>query len=253
MFGMASADQDSDSTQAFRSRLRHRARQTLKLISEVLGHAFYLLALGLVVLSGWGAFENVRKSGWSADAAAWIQAAGSIAAIAGAAWIAQSEIRRARQVRRRQQEETAWYVRFVVIQAQCESRTIAADLLKLKGAISLSDVREWRQRARTVSISLDALADRTDHIHPAVSHILSNAKVLIDDLIADLVLTGDLVSRKKPVPDDLQGRMIVPHHSLNEIIEIYDARMRGIRVAMDDGGDALPVGAWAPWDPHARL
>lgn len=30
----------------------------------------------------------------------------------------------------------------------------------------------------------------------------------------------------------------------------YDARMRGIRIALDEGDDALPIKAWAPRDPN---
>lgn len=152
------------------------------------GPAFYLGALGLVGLTGWAAYANWMNSGWGPDAAAWVQASGSIAAIAGAAWLAQSEERRSRKTRRLQNEEAAWFIRFALVQAQLEASIIAHELINRVGPVSLADARAWRQRALTGVIGLDTFISRPDHIHPSVVHVLANAKVLMDDMLEDLQL-----------------------------------------------------------------
>jgi len=147
-------------------------------------------------------------------------------------------------MRREYYEEAAWYVRFAIVQAQLESHIIADQLANRSTPISEGDVREWLQRARTSATSLNALSSRTDHIHPAVTQVLSNAKVLIDDLVDDL---GRLMKRigEGKQPDSLViARIVEPHRALLDLAKLYDERMRGIRVALDEGGDALPIKVW---------
>lgn len=153
---------------------------------RLVGLAFYVLALAPVAVTGWAAYANVAKSGWGSDAAAWAQASGSIAAIIGAAWLAQSESRNARRLHRERNEEAAWYVWFAIRQAQVGAHIVAHELVNRTAPVEKSDVREWRQRATTSAIGLSALVGRTDYIHPAVTQVTSNAKVLMDDLVTDL-------------------------------------------------------------------
>ncbi len=226
-----------------------RVRLIWRRTADFLGFSLFLVAMALVAVAGWAAGANVAKSGWNSDAAAWVQAAGSIAAIAGAAWLAQSEARRTRKVRREHNEEAAWYVRFAVKQAQFESQIIASELVNRAFPVDKADVREWRQRATTSATSLNALVGRTDHIHPSVTQVISNAKVLMDDLLGDLGELAAVVGDGSPPSDDLRGRIVAPHRAFLDLLDLYDARMRGIRLALDDGGDALPIRSWPAWNP----
>ena len=182
-----------------------RVRLIWRRTADFLGFSLFLVAMALVAVAGWAASANVAKSGWNSDAAAWVQAAGSIAAIAGAAWLAQSEARRTRKVRREHNEEAAWYVRFAVKQAQFESQIIASELVNRAFPVDKADVRQWRQRATTSAISLNALVGRTDHIHPSVTQVISNAKVLMDDLLGDLGELAAVVGDGSPPSDDLRA------------------------------------------------
>ena len=230
-----------------RSPFRRHFKQLLRNIGDGIGLAFYVLAVVLLAITSWAAIANVIDSGWSSDAAAWVQAAGSIAAIGGAAWLTRSEARRARKVRRAQSEEATWYVRFAIQNAQFESQIIAAELVNRTTPVDKSDVREWRQRAVTCATGLNALASRTDHIHPAVTHVTSNAKVLMDDLIIDIEMPRVLIEEENEPDEDIINRIVSPHRALLELLDLYDARMRGIRQALDKGGDTLPINDWETW------
>ncbi|TGU89257.1 hypothetical protein EN794_046040 [Mesorhizobium sp. M00.F.Ca.ET.151.01.1.1] len=232
----------------WKSTRRQRIKRLWQKSQDRLGSIFYALVSILIALAGWAAYANAVKSGWGSDAAAWVQVAGSIAAIAGAAWLAQGESRRARRLRREQNEEAAWYVRFSIVQAQFESQIIAAALVSRTSAVERRDVREWRQRATVCAVGLNALADKTDHIHPAVTHVISNAKVLMDDMVSDLVRLGRLVEDGQKPDAELVGHIVEPHRALSELVNQYDARMRGVRLALDEGGNALPIQTWSAWD-----
>lgn len=212
-----------------------------------LGMLFYAISAALVALAAWAAWMNVSKSGWTGDAAGWVQAAGSIAAIAGAAWLSQGEARRARRVRREQGEELAWYVRFSIKQAQYETQIIAHELVHGETPISRGDVRDWLQRAATCAMNLGFLAGRTDFIHPAISHTIANAKVLVDYVIEDLRELQKSVELDQPIDNRLKNRIVGPHLSLAELVQVFDNRMAGVLEALDRGGDALPQDGWAIW------
>lgn len=220
--------------------------------TSFLGMLFYVISAVLVVLAAWAAWINVSRSGWTADAAGWVQAAGSVAAIAGAAWLSQGEARRARRLRREEGEELAWYVRFSIKQAQYETQIIAHELVHGEAPISRSDVREWLQRADTCAVSLGFLAGRTDFIHPAISHAIANAKVLVDYVIQDLRELQTSVELGQPIDDKLKGRIVGPHISLTELVQVFDSRMGGVLEALDRGGDALPRDGWAIWREMTR-
>ncbi|MBB3952656.1 hypothetical protein [Aureimonas jatrophae] len=201
-------------------------------------------AMILVAVSMYAAAASVAARGWTGDAASWIQAAGSIAAIVGAAWIARSEAARARRDRRRQYEEAAGHVRFVIAQAQFESQIVAADLVNRSVAITPADVRDWRMRMLTSSSSLAAFAARTDHIHPMVSHVIANARVLTDDMLARLEEVASLVDGGGQPDEDMKGSLVGPHHALAELLQLYDRRMEGIQNALDQSGGSLPISSW---------
>lgn len=213
----------------------------------VLGVVFYAASIALIALAAWAAWLNISKSGWTSDAAAWVQAAGSVAAIAGAAWLAQGEARRARKLRREQGEELAWCVRFAIMQAQQETHIIASELVYRDAPVARSDVREWLQRADTSAVSLGFLAGRTDYIHPAISHAIANAKVLVDYVIEDLKELQRSVELAETVDDRLKDRIVGAHISLTELLQVFDGRMAGVLAALDQGGDTLPRDRWARW------
>lgn len=227
-----------------RSRVLRPMKSLKRRAVDAFGMALYGLALGLILLTGWAAYENVVKAGWGADAAAWVQAAGSIAAIAGAAWLAQTDARRSRRERRRQNEEAAWYVRFAIAQAQFESHVIAAELVNRTTPIEKDDVRRWRSQAMTAATGLNALVGKTDHIHPIVTQVTANAKILMDELLVDLGDIARAVDAGTQPDQILIGRIVSPHHALSELLATYDERMDGVGMALDEGGDALPLRRW---------
>ena len=195
---------------------------------------------GLIAVTGFGAVQNVLQKGWNGDAAAWAQAAGSIVAIVSAAWIARGEARHARRWRRQQGEEAAWGVRFVLKQAQFDAQIVAAELTNGKDITSL-DVLSWQQRCLNVSLALQTILTRTDHIHPAVILTATNAKVLVDQLTKDVLKFKKITKRREKAGDELVGDIVYAHINLNTLIDEYDARVRGIRLALDEGQDMLPI------------
>jgi hypothetical protein len=219
---------------------------------SALGPASFVLTLGLIAITVWAAYRNWQASGWGSDAAAWVQAAGSIAAIAGAAWLARGEDARARRMLRRHNEETAWFVRFILVQAQTEAHVIAHELVNRIGPFGDLDARSWQQRARTSALNLDAFVGSVEHVHPSVVHVISNAKVLADDLLTDVrELHLDLKADRWP-SEDLVARIIEPHHALLQLIEVFDDRMCRVSDALDEGGDMLPHGSWQEYSEGRR-
>ena len=208
---------------------------------DLLASSLFILAAVLIAAAVWAAAVNVVTRGWSSDAAAWVQAAGSIAAIVGAAWMSRSELRRSRRWRREQNEEAAWHVRFAVRQAQLESQIVAYELVSAESPIGAGQVRDWRLRTRTAAVSLAAFLTRIDHVHPSVVQVLSNAKMLMDELLADLDDLGDKVRQESVLPDDLKDRIVGTHQALTELLDLYDTRMHDVRLTLDDAGDAFPI------------
>ncbi|WP_344855187.1 hypothetical protein [Aminobacter aminovorans] len=206
----------------------------------------------LVVTSAWAAYVSVLRSGWTSEAAAWVQAAGSIAAIAGATWVAQTEVRRARRVRRELNEEAAWHVRFSLAQAQFESQIIAAELVNRSEPLDEEKLRVWKQRAMTCTVAFSAFISRPDQIHPAVTHMLANAKVLVDSLTSDVDSLAASVKAGSDPDRDLEGRIVGIHLALLELLSLFDARMRGVRIALDQGDDGLPTRSFAAWNEEQR-
>ncbi|MEH3116636.1 MAG: hypothetical protein PGN25_03245 [Methylorubrum populi] len=111
-----------------------------------------------------------------------------------------------------------------------------------------ADIRDWRQRAMTSALSLEALGSKIEHIHPAVTQVISNAKILIDDLVTDLKSAAVALDSGDQPDDDLKGHLVGPHRALLDLLELYDARMRGVRAVLDDENDALPIRSWTGWN-----
>src|SRR5215213_8511510 len=90
---------------------------------------FIGITILLVAFSAAAAGLTIAREGLSSNAAAWIQAGGAIAAIAGAIWLSRRETIIHRRERRALGEEVAWAVRFALTNAQLEARTIAGELV----------------------------------------------------------------------------------------------------------------------------
>lgn len=216
-------------------------RRTLR--DRILSVVFTTAIVAMIVATGVGVIVNLNR-GNGGEAAAWAQACGSIVAIAGAAWLARSGERQAKRARRTRAEETAWYVRFSVVQAQFESQVIAHELVHGAEAIDVDRSRAWRQRMVTAASALRTLMSRTDYVHPAIVHVAANAVVLADEMIFDLGRLEESVSTNRDITE-AQVRGIVAYHlSLADLVREYDARLRGISKVLDRGEDELPVREW---------
>lgn len=203
--------------------------------------AFNTVTAFLIAIPAYAAFVNVAAKGWNADAAAWAQAFGSIVAVVSAGWLARNETRQLRRESRRQGEETAWAVRFVIAQAQFDAQIVAAELTRHDKKWESDDIRSWQQRTRTSELALTALLTKTDYLHPSVVLSVSNAKVLVEQLQTDLERLEALSNRGARISDSVIGDIVCTHINLSTLLTEYDARMRGISEALDRGRDVLPI------------
>lgn len=73
----------------------------------------------------------------------------------------------------------------------------------------------------------------------------------MDDLVTDLAEAGAAVRDGGQPSDELKGRIVGPHRALLELLDLYDARMRGVRAVLDEEDDALPIRSWAKWELDA--
>jgi cytochrome c biogenesis factor len=118
--------------------------------------AFLATSFALVAFAVTIAAVIIAREGFGTNGAAWVQAGGSIAAIAGAVWLFRSETRRRRRERRVLGEEVAWAVRFALTNAQLEARTIGAELFDKNAAKEDSPRRHWQLRIDNCRNVLDA-------------------------------------------------------------------------------------------------
>lgn len=133
----------------------------------------------------------------------------------------------------------------MLAQAQIDTQIIAAELLSEDGDYDL--IRAWRQRAENGALALQALLGRADYVHPVVPMSASNAKVLLDYLVLDLVELEARVGEGALPSLALIGEIIDVHRNLQELLNQFDARMRGVRIALDEGRDMLPVRTFDTW------
>ena len=217
--------------------------------------AYAVLALGIIGMISFCIFGialNMPDQAFTAEAAAWAQAAGSIAAIAGAIWLSRMESGRDRRQRRLDREEAAWAVRFAIVGARNEAYTVAHELVDPAQALASENGRHWRTRCRNVRLLLQSYAARADHIHPAIAQDANNAMLLAEEMEADVeraaayMIAGKLPSLK--IAQDLAWYEI----QFTTLIQRIDERMIGIRGALDRGGDMLPHDEFQ-WNTNYRL
>ncbi len=205
---------------------------------------FFAAILILTTIFTLAAFFSIREKGWGSDAAAWAQAAGTIIAVAGSAWLARSENRQARRWRRQQGEEAAWSARFVIKQAQFDSQIVAAELTRENQALDLENILRWQQLASNVTLALQTMLARTDYLHPAIILSLCNAKILIDQLFLSLKRMENLYLHQETIAQELIDDAVNIHVNLAVLLDEYDARIEGLRQALDRGQDMLPLQEW---------
>jgi hypothetical protein len=200
-----------------------------------------MAGFGLVVLAVAIAGMIVAREGFGSNGAAWFQAGGSVAAIAGAVWLFHSETKRRRRERRSLGEEVAWGVRFALINAQLEARTIAAELFDKSATKEESPRRHWQLRIDNCRSVLDVFAKRLDHIHPALNHIASNGVLLLRELEMDARSALDFIERGERPSMDMAGDIARYDSHFEQLIQLLDARMRGIVKLLNENGDIIPL------------
>jgi hypothetical protein len=177
----------------------------------------------------------ITREGFGTNGAAWVQAGGSIAAIAGAVWLFRSDTARRRRERRAAGEEVAWGVRFALTNAQFEARKIAAELANEHFMEKENPRRHWLLQSKNCQNVLNVYANRTDHVHPTLNHIASNGVLLLQEMDDDIRKVCDGSS---PEAADAIARY---ESHFEELLQLLDARMRGILKALNESSDSFPV------------
>lgn len=199
-----------------------------------------VVLLSLIIFCATGLALSLLSSGLGADAASWAQAAGSIAAIAGAVWISRLEAGHERVLRRREREEVAWAVRFAIVAARNEAYTVAHELVDPTKSTASDNGRHWRTRCRNMRLLLQAYANRTDHIHPAIVQDANNAVLLAEELEADVQRASTYMAQGRLPPLKIAEDIAWYEVQFGVLIQRIDDRMAGVREALDRGDDMLP-------------
>jgi hypothetical protein len=207
-----------------------------------LATSFVLVAFALTI-----AVMIIAREGFGTNGAAWVQAGGSIAAIAGAVWLFRSETRRRRRERRVLGEEVAWAVRFALTNAQLEARTIATELFDKNAAKEESPRRHWQLRIDNCRNVLDVFAKRLDHIHPALNHLASNGVLLLRELEMDVRNALDFIERGERPSMDMAGDIARYEGHFEQLLQLLDARMRGVLKSLDENKDIAPSHLFDVW------
>jgi hypothetical protein len=208
--------------------------------------AFFAASFVLVVLAVFVAMAAIFREGFGTNGAAWVQAGGSIAAIAGAVWLFRSETKRRRRERRALGEEVAWAVRFALTNAQLEAQTIAAELFD-RNVAKESPRRHWQLRIDNCRNVLDVFAKRIDHIHPILNHVASNGALLLRELELDTRNALDFIERGERPPMDIAGDIARFNNHFEQLIQLLDARMRGVMKSLDENRDIAPSHRFDIW------
>jgi hypothetical protein len=214
--------------------------------------AFFTASLLLLSFTAVVATMIFSREGFGTNGAAWVQAGGSIAAIVGAVWLFRGETVRRRRERRVHGEEVAWAVRFALTNAQLEARTIAAELFDKRLAKEESPRRHWQLRIENCRAVLDVFAKRTDHIHPMLNHVANNGVLLLREMELDTQQALDVIERGDRLSIDIAGDIGRYQSHFEELIQMLDARMRGVLKSLDENDDALPeslIDVWKVRDP----
>lgn len=209
--------------------------------------AFFSLSFALVAFAAFVATMIIAREGFGTNGAAWVQAGGSIAAIAGAVWLFRSEATRRRRERRAEGEELAWAVRFALTNAQLEARTIAAELVDEHLLENENPRRHWLLRSENCQNVLRVYAERTDHIHPMLNHVASNGMLLLRQMDEDIERALDFVGRGQRPSIEVAKDVAWYEAHFERLLQMLDTRMRGILEALDEGGDSLPMRDLVAW------
>ncbi|MBR1246648.1 hypothetical protein JQ609_06850 [Bradyrhizobium sp. AUGA SZCCT0169] len=209
--------------------------------------AFLVISFVLVAFAVMIAALIVARDGFGTNSAAWVQAGGSVAAIAGAVWLFRGETKRRRRERRAQGEEVAWAVRFALTNAQLEARTIVLELFDKSAAKSESPRRHWQLRIDNCRNVLDVFAKRLDHIHPMLNHLASNGALLLRELEMDARNALEFIERGERPPMDMAGDIARYEGHFAQLIEQLNARMRGVVKSLDENGDMPPSQRFDVW------
>lgn len=208
---------------------------------------FFAASVTLVALSIAAAIFVVLREGFGSNGAAWVQTAGSIAAIASAVWLFRSETKRRRLERRALGEEIAWAVRFALTNAQFEARTIAQELFDKDVGKVESPRRHWQLRVENCRNVLEVFAKRVDHIHPMLNHVASNGMLLLKELEFDTKRALDFIERQERPPIDVAADVARYDSHFEGLIQLLDARMRGVMQALDANDNMAPAHLFEAW------
>lgn len=201
---------------------------------------FLAISSVLVAFAVTSAAAIIAREGLGSNGAAWVQAGGSIAAIAGAVWLFRSETRRRRRERRAQGEEVARAVRYALTCAQLEARTIAAELFDKNAAKGESPRRHWKLRIDNCRNVLDVFAKRLDHIHPMLNQVAGNGVLLLRELNIDTRNALNFIERGERPPMDLAADIARYEGHFEQLIQLLDERMRRLLKSLDEGEDIGP-------------
>jgi hypothetical protein len=208
---------------------------------------FIAVSLALVAFSAVAAGISIVREGLGADAAAWVQAGGSIAAITGAVWLFRVEVIRRRRERRAFGEENAWAVRFALTNAQLEARTIAAEVVDNDLLKQRNPVRHWLLQTENCRNVLRVYAERTDHIHPALNQIASNGMLLLRQMDEDIEEVGSFIAQGERPSMEIATDIVWYESHFAKLLQVLDERMRGVVLALDENEDSLPVSRMEDW------
>jgi hypothetical protein len=209
--------------------------------------AFFATSFSLVTFATVVAAMIIAREGFGTNGAAWVQAGGSIAAIAGAVWLFRSETGRRRRERRAMGEEVAWAVRFALTNAQHEARTIAVELVDEHLLEKGNPESHWLLRSENCQNVLRVFSQRTDHIHPALNHVASNGLLLLRQMDKDIRRAVDFVIRGERPSIEIATAIAWYEGHFEQLLQELDARMRGVLKALDENEDVFPLRSLEAW------
>ena len=94
---------------------------------------------------------------------------------------------------------------------------------------------------------LDVFAKRTDHIHPMLNHIASNGVLLLREMDLDTGQALDFIERGERPSIDIAGDIARYESHFEQLVQLLDARMRGVLKSLDENGDVFPASALEVW------
>ena len=210
---------------------------------------FFAAIAALVVFSLSVATALLIREGLGTNGAAWVQAGGSIAAIAGAIWLFRSETIRRKIEKRAAGEELAWAVRYAIRQAQLEVGIIVGELLTQGPKKDGEQLRDLLLRTTNCQDVLRVYVERLDHLHPSLNFHANNAILLLRQLEEELkkILTHD--RKVRGLTTEESKRLANFQGSFGHLLEELDARMRGVLRELDKSPNVSPAARLKEWKP----